>query len=126
MNIALLDKKELKIRKQWIVLLALSTLSKIFSPHSIIKLTTTSADSIWTQIFSHTVNTSEVLLYAYILYYCIYKNPGTKLLTFFIALIPIFYFIIISFAISKNPIGYLQNNYIYYIVFPLIQKRINI
>ena len=90
MNLNSLNEKELKTRTQWIVLLAISTLSKLYNSHSFIKFTATISDPIWIQTLSPIINSLVALLYAYILYYCIYKKPGTKLLTFFILSIPVF------------------------------------
>lgn len=91
---------EIKIRTQWLVLLILSTVINLSDPHNIITLKSSETCTSWVRTLAFLVNTTITLLTSFIVYFCAYRKPGTKILTFTLFSVPIKY-LICAFFIFK-------------------------
>jgi hypothetical protein len=79
---------EIKIRTQWLVLLIVSTAINLINPRNIFTLRLTDDCTFGVQTFAFLFNTTITLLTSFIVYYCAYRKPGTKLLTFILFITP--------------------------------------
>jgi len=86
MSAEFLTENDLKIRKQWLIVLIISAIVDLFNESSkgLLKL---SLNSLSWERYIDSYTTALILLFlSYVMYHCAYKKPGTKLLTLSIIL----------------------------------------